>query len=98
MDGNRLVGKVNPRHQVCYLPHNGQEVILVIMIIITIIFIVSDDSHIKNSDIFVSDSSVLLLSAHPSSLKSTINTLTGEFLAEQDSIGGPVSPQNIKKN
>ena len=28
MDGNRLIGKVNPRHRVCYLPHNGLEVIV----------------------------------------------------------------------
>ena len=59
--------------------------------------LLSDDSHIKNPDIFVSGSSFLLLSAHPSSLKSTNNTLTGEFLAEQDSIGGPVGTQNINK-
>ena len=26
MDGSRLVGKVNPLHGVCYLPHEGQEV------------------------------------------------------------------------
>ena len=38
MDGNRLIGKVNPRHRVCYLPHNGQEVILVVMMMM-IIFI-----------------------------------------------------------
>lgn len=26
MDGTRLVGKVNPLHGVCYLPHEGREV------------------------------------------------------------------------
>ena len=31
MDGNRLIGKVNPRHRVCYLPHNGKEVMIVKM-------------------------------------------------------------------
>ena len=31
MDGNRLIGKVNPRHRVCYLPHNGKEVMTVKM-------------------------------------------------------------------
>ena len=27
MDGARLIGKINPKHHVCYLPHDGKEVI-----------------------------------------------------------------------
>ena len=34
MDGNRLIGKVNPRHRVCYLPHNGKEVMIVKMMMV----------------------------------------------------------------
>ena len=36
MDGNRLIGKVNPRHRVCYLPHNGKEVMIVKMMMVMI--------------------------------------------------------------
>ena len=77
MDGNRLIGKVNPRHRVCYLPHNGLEVIVadhvaknhdIILVILMQPF----------SKIFCSGSSLLILSAHPSTVKTTNNALTGK--------------------
>ena len=67
MDGNRLIGKVNPRHRVCYLPHNGKEVMTVKM---TMVVIPGPAVSISRSWImmFCSGSSLLILSACPSIL------------------------------